>query len=91
MDKNGVLKANELVHLTVQIAVKHMFKFLQEQIASSVTSIFLRKLFLPDVYHTPVLRATLQDHNKHFTDSEFHSLTADAMKKEIISVIEHEV
>ncbi|KAK1430067.1 hypothetical protein QVD17_12562 [Tagetes erecta] len=62
----------------------------KEQITSSVTSIFLHKLFLPDVYHNPVLRATLQDHNKHFTDSEFHSLTADAMKKEIISVIEHE-
>ncbi|KAM0016260.1 putative transcription factor WD40-like family [Helianthus debilis subsp. tardiflorus] len=62
----------------------------KEQIASRVTSIFLRMLFLPDVYHNSVLRATLQDHDKHFTDSEFHSLTADAMKKEIISVIEHE-
>ncbi|KAD4179671.1 hypothetical protein E3N88_28262 [Mikania micrantha] len=62
----------------------------KEQIASSVTSIFLRMLFLPDVYHNSVLRATLQDHNKYFTDSEFHSLTADALKKEIISLIEHE-
>ncbi|KAI7734640.1 hypothetical protein M8C21_024531, partial [Ambrosia artemisiifolia] len=62
----------------------------KEQMVSRVTSIFLRMLFLPDVYHNSVLRATLQDHNRHFTDSEFHSLTADAMKKEIISVIEHE-
>ncbi|XP_076919952.1 nuclear pore complex protein NUP160-like [Bidens hawaiensis] len=62
----------------------------KEQIAPRVTSIFLRMLFLPDIYHNSVIRATLQDHNKHFTDSEFHSLTADAMKKEIISVIEHE-
>ncbi|KAK9076950.1 hypothetical protein SSX86_005285 [Deinandra increscens subsp. villosa] len=62
----------------------------KEQIASRVSSIFLRMLFLPDVYHNSVLRATLQDHNKHFTDSEFHSLTADAMRREIISLIEHE-
>lgn len=48
-------------------------------------------LFLPDVYHNSVMRATLQDHNKHFTDSAFNSLTADEVEKEIISVIEHEV
>lgn len=62
----------------------------KEQIASRVSSIFLRMLFLPDIFHNSVLRATLQDHNKHFTDSEFHSLTADGLKKEIISLIEHE-
>lgn len=62
----------------------------KEQIAPHVSSIFLRMLFLPGIYHNSVLRATLQDHNKHLTDSEFHSLTADAMKKEIVSVIEHE-
>ncbi|KAJ9550716.1 hypothetical protein OSB04_014761 [Centaurea solstitialis] len=62
----------------------------KEQIAPHLSSIFLRMLFLPGIYHNSVLRATLQNHNKHLTDSEFHSLTADGMKKEIVSVIEHE-
>ncbi|XP_024959556.1 nuclear pore complex protein NUP160 isoform X1 [Cynara cardunculus var. scolymus] len=62
----------------------------KEQISPHVSTIFLRMLFLPGIYHNSVLRATLQEHNKHLTDSEFHSLTADGMKKEIVSVIEHE-
>ena len=73
------------------IKINCMFKFLQEQITPHLSSIFLRMLFLPGIYHNSVLRATLQNHNKHLTDSEFHSLTADGMKKEIVSVIEHEV
>nr|XP_043625787.1 nuclear pore complex protein NUP160-like [Erigeron canadensis] len=62
----------------------------KEQIVSRVSSIFLRMLFSPGVYHSYVIRATLQDHNIHFTDSEFNSLTVDGLQKEIISVIEHE-
>nr|XP_043632456.1 nuclear pore complex protein NUP160-like [Erigeron canadensis] len=62
----------------------------KEKIVSHVSSIFSRLLFLPDIYHSSVIRATLHDHNKHFTDSEFNSLTADGLEKEIISVIEHE-
>lgn len=85
------MKEIQTKHVSVQNLHNCISKILQEQIASRVSSIFLRMLFLPDVFHNSVLRATLQDHNKHFTDSEFHSLTTDGMKKEIISIIEHEV
>ena len=56
-----------------------------------VSSIFLRRLLHPGVHHNIVLRATLLDYNRHYTDSEFHSLTIDGLRKEIISLIEHEV
>ncbi|GJX41446.1 RNA-directed DNA polymerase, eukaryota, reverse transcriptase zinc-binding domain protein [Tanacetum coccineum] len=62
----------------------------REQVATHVSSIFLRLLFLPGIFYHSVIRATLQDHNVHLTNSEFHSFTADGMKKEIISVIESE-
>ncbi|KAI3709094.1 hypothetical protein L2E82_38852 [Cichorium intybus] len=67
-----------------------LYSSTKDQIAPRVSSIFLRMLFLPGVFHNSVLRATLQDHNRHLTDSEFHSLTADGIKKEIISLIEQE-
>lgn len=66
-------------------------EILQEQIVSFVSSIFLRRLLHPGVYHNSVLRTTLQDYNKHWTNSEFQSLTVDGLKKEILSLIEHEV
>lgn len=69
----------------------NIFMVLQEQIMPFVSSIFLRRLFLPGVYNNNVLRATLLDYNKHWTDSEFQSLNADRLKTEIISLVEHEV
>lgn len=56
-----------------------------------VSSIFLRKLLCPGIYHNISLRATLLDYNRHWTDSEFQSLTADGLRKEILSLIEYEV
>jgi nuclear pore complex protein Nup160 len=56
-----------------------------------VSSIFLRRLLCPGVHHNISLRATLLDYNRHWTDSEYHSLTADGLKKEILSLIETEV
>uniref|UniRef100_A0A5B7BIU5 Uncharacterized protein n=1 Tax=Davidia involucrata TaxID=16924 RepID=A0A5B7BIU5_DAVIN len=67
-----------------------MFSSVKDQIVPFVSSIFLRRLLLPGVHHNAVLRATLQDYNKQLTDSEFHSLTVDGLKKEILSLIEHE-
>ncbi|KAK3022159.1 hypothetical protein RJ639_045354, partial [Escallonia herrerae] len=67
-----------------------LFSSSKDQIAPFLSSIFLRKLLLPGVHHNTVLRATLQDYNKHLTDSEFYSLTGDGLKEEILSVIEHE-
>lgn len=65
--------------------------FLQDHIVQVVSSIFLRRLLLPGVYHSIALRSTLLDYNRHWSDSDFQSLTADMLKKEILSVIEHEV
>lgn len=68
-----------------------MFLFVQEEIAPFVSSIFLRALLSPGVHCTAVLRQTLGDHNKHFTDSEFGSFTVDGLKTEILSLVEHQV
>lgn len=56
-----------------------------------VSSIFLRWLLCPGIYNPIALRATLLDYNRHWTDSEFQSLTADGLKKEILSLIEDQV
>ncbi|KAM3290886.1 nuclear pore complex protein isoform X2 [Capsicum chacoense] len=63
----------------------------KDQISPFVSSVYLRRLLLPGVYHRNVLRVTLRDFSKHFTDSEFDSLTVDGLKNEILSVIQHEV
>lgn len=64
---------------------------MQDQISPFVSSVFLHRLLLPGVYHRNVLRVTLQYFSKHFTDSEFDSLTVDGLRNEILSVIQHEV
>ncbi|CAK7335902.1 unnamed protein product [Dovyalis caffra] len=66
------------------------FKFLQDNIVPFVSSIFIRRLLLPGVRHNGVLRSTLLDYNRHWPDMEFHSLTADGLKKEVRSVIENQ-
>ncbi|KAL4564311.1 hypothetical protein LXL04_028371 [Taraxacum kok-saghyz] len=67
-----------------------LYSSTKDQIAPRVSSVFIRMLLLPGVFHSSVLRATLQDHSRHLTDSEFHSLIADGLKKEIVSIIEQE-
>ncbi|KAH9684268.1 nuclear pore complex protein NUP160 [Citrus sinensis] len=62
----------------------------KDHVVSFVSSIFFRRLLHPGVHHNIVLRATLLDYNRHWTDSEFQNLTVDGLKKEIISLIEHE-
>lgn len=62
----------------------------KDHLVSFVSSIFFRRLLHPGVHHNIVLRATLLDYNRHWTDSEFQNLTVDGLKKEIISLIEHE-
>lgn len=56
-----------------------------------MSSIFIRRLLFPGVHHSTALRATFRDYNKLMTDSEFHSLTAEGLKNEILSIVEHEV
>jgi len=46
---------------------------------------------LPGVHHNAALHATLAEYNRHLGESELQTLTADGLKKEILSLIEHEV
>ncbi|KAG4176901.1 hypothetical protein ERO13_A11G274000v2 [Gossypium hirsutum] len=62
----------------------------KDQIVPFVSSIFLRRILHPGVYHNKVLRSTFLDYSKHWTDNEFQSLTVDGLKKEILSLVEHE-
>ncbi|KAM1120670.1 hypothetical protein ACFX19_002481 [Malus domestica] len=62
----------------------------KEHIVPVVSSIYLRRLLLPGVHHNIALRLTLLDYNRHWSDSDFQSLTADMLKKEILSLIENE-
>ncbi|KAF7804423.1 nuclear pore complex protein NUP160 isoform X1 [Senna tora] len=68
-----------------------LFSSSKDDVVPFVSSIFLRRLFLPGVHHNAVLYATLIDYKKHLIESEFQALTADGLKKEILSLIEHEV
>ncbi|KAM7250291.1 hypothetical protein ACFE04_022174 [Oxalis oulophora] len=72
------------------LTTQSIFSSAKDQFAPFVSSIFLRRLLLPGVYHSVVLRATLMDYNKQWIDSDFQALTVDGLKKEILSVIELE-
>lgn len=65
--------------------------FVQDDILPFVSSVFLRRLLLPGVHQNATLYATLVDYSRHLGESELQTLTADGIKKEILSVIEHEV
>lgn len=64
---------------------------MQDDIFPFLSSIFLRRLLLPGVQHNAALYATLVEYNRHLGESELQTLTADGLKKEILSLIEHEV
>lgn len=68
-----------------------VISFLQDDIFPFVSSIFLRRLLLPGVHHNATLYATLLEYSRHLGESELQTLTADGLKKEILSLIEHEV
>ncbi|KAG2320487.1 hypothetical protein Bca52824_013700 [Brassica carinata] len=63
----------------------------KDQIMGFISSIYLRRLLCPGVFHDVALRLTLRDHNKHWTDSEFQSLSLDELKSEILLLVEQEV
>ncbi|KAI5420390.1 hypothetical protein KIW84_044251 [Lathyrus oleraceus] len=54
-------------------------------------SLQLGRLPLPGVHHYAALLATLAEYNMHLGESELQTLTVDGLKKEILSLIEHEV
>ncbi|XP_027365626.1 nuclear pore complex protein NUP160 [Abrus precatorius] len=78
--------ADEILRITQSI-----FSSSKDDILPFVSSIFLRRLLLPGVLHSGTLYATLVEYSGHLSESELQTLTADGLKKEILSVIEHEV
>ncbi|KNA07445.1 hypothetical protein SOVF_171860 isoform B [Spinacia oleracea] len=67
-----------------------IFSSSKVQIIGFVSSIFLRRLLHPGVYSSSVLRLTLEDYDKRWTDNEFQALTIDELSREILLLIEHE-
>ncbi|CAL5060334.1 unnamed protein product [Urochloa decumbens] len=67
-----------------------MFSSLKEHAFTFISSMFLRRLLQPGVNHCSALRETLLEHKRFLSDSEFQSLTANGLRKEILSIIEQE-
>ncbi|XP_021721051.1 nuclear pore complex protein NUP160-like isoform X2 [Chenopodium quinoa] len=67
-----------------------IFSSSKTQIIGFVSSIILRRLLHPGVYSSNVLRLTLEDYDKCWTDYEFQALTIDELSREILLLIEHE-
>lgn len=63
----------------------------QDEVVPFISSIFVRRLLQPGVYNERALRATLLEYSRHWTDSNFQSMTSDELKQEILSLIEDEV
>ncbi|KAK7345518.1 hypothetical protein VNO77_16122 [Canavalia gladiata] len=78
--------ADEILRITHSI-----FSSSKDDIVPFVSSIFLRRLLLPGVLHNATLYATLVEYGRHLSESELQTLTSDGLKKEILSLIEHEV
>ncbi|XP_023645299.1 nuclear pore complex protein NUP160 isoform X3 [Capsella rubella] len=68
-----------------------LFSSAKDQIMGFISSIYLRRLFCPGIFHNVALRLTLRDYNKQWTDSEFQSLSLDELTSEILLLVEHEV
>uniref|UniRef100_A0A0A9CSN5 Uncharacterized protein n=1 Tax=Arundo donax TaxID=35708 RepID=A0A0A9CSN5_ARUDO len=62
----------------------------KEQAFNFISSMFLRRLLQPGVNHCSALRETLFEHKRFLSDSEFQSLTANGLQKEILSIVEQE-
>ncbi|XP_058763135.1 nuclear pore complex protein NUP160-like isoform X2 [Vicia villosa] len=84
--QNSEHLADEILRITHSI-----FTSSKDDILPFVSSIFLRRLLLPGVHHNAALLATLAEYNRHLSESELQTLTVDGLKKEILSLIEHEV
>lgn len=83
--QSSELSSDDLLWITYSL-----FSSMKENIVPFVSSIFIRRLLLPGVHHNDVLRSTLLDYHRHWTDLEFQSLTVDGIKKEVRSVIENQ-
>ncbi|XP_031391658.1 nuclear pore complex protein NUP160 [Punica granatum] len=68
-----------------------MFSSVKDQTIAFVSSVFLRKLLHPGIFHDGVFQMTMLDYNRHLAYSDLRNMTVDGLKKEILSLIEHEV
>ncbi|KAK7355535.1 hypothetical protein VNO80_14793 [Phaseolus coccineus] len=68
-----------------------IFSSSKDDILPFVSCVFLRRLLLPGVHQNATFYATLVEYSRHLGESELQTITADGIKKEILSVIEHEV
>ncbi|XP_022155992.1 nuclear pore complex protein NUP160 isoform X2 [Momordica charantia] len=67
-----------------------IFSSTKDEVVPFISTIFIRRLLQPGVYNEMALRATLLEYSRHWTDSNFRSMTSDELKQEIISLIEEE-
>ncbi|XP_022928856.1 nuclear pore complex protein NUP160 [Cucurbita moschata] len=67
-----------------------IFSSTKDEVVPFISSIFVRRLLQPGVYNEMALRATLLEYSRHWTDSNFQSMTSDELKQEILSLIEDE-
>ncbi|TVU33474.1 hypothetical protein EJB05_25294, partial [Eragrostis curvula] len=67
-----------------------MFSSMKEQAFNFISSTFSRRILQPGVNHCSALRDTLSEHKRFLSDSEFQSLTANGLRKEMLSIIEQE-
>ncbi|KAL1369522.1 nuclear pore complex protein NUP160-like isoform X2 [Arachis hypogaea] len=79
-------QADEILQIACSI-----FSSSKEDVVPFISSIFLRKLLLPGVHHNAALHATLAEYSRHLPESDLQALTADGLKQEVLSLIEHEV
>ncbi|GKE64600.1 hypothetical protein Tco_1518761, partial [Tanacetum coccineum] len=87
-DRLESIVAEQLLQNSEHVADDIFWLAHSEQFSTRVSSIFMRMLFLPGIFHDCVLLATFRDLQKHFTSSEFRSLSADGIRKELISLME---
>ncbi|GAB2284016.1 hypothetical protein Dimus_018499 [Dionaea muscipula] len=67
-----------------------IFSNAKAQMMAFISSIFLHRLLHPGVLNTSVLRATLEDYNKQWTDAEFQAFSVEDLRREILSLVEQE-
>eukprot|EP01018_Ginkgo_biloba_P012784 Gb_36286 [translate_table: standard] len=73
------------------ILVHHfMYSFIKNEIAPSVSSLFVRRLLQPGIRQRLPLQEALESCKRHLSDSDFRSLTVEGLRKEILTVIESE-
>ncbi|KAL1554859.1 nuclear pore complex protein NUP160-like isoform X1 [Salvia divinorum] len=66
------------------------FSSTKEEITPFLSSVFFHALFFPGVHCNAVIRQTLGDYHKHYTDSEFGSFTVEGLRSEILLLIEYQ-